>query len=155
MPLKKIKKKDTKPNEIGSTSKTKVKCDQCRKTFPRTCDLEEHLKSQNITKEYSCKTCGKEFYLKWRLEKHVKVHSEQVQFCHFYNNGQICPYDEIGCIFRREESEQCRTRNCTRKLCPNKHEAVNDDCIEDVETDSDDEENFQADENQCHICFKQ
>ena len=32
---------------------------------------------------------------------------------------------------------------------------MNDDCIEDVETDSDDEENFQPEENQCRICFKQ
>ena len=111
---KNFKKNNLKPNEIGSTVKTTVKCDQCRKTFPRACDLEEHLEFHSKAKEYSCTTCGKEFYLKWRLDKHVKVHSDQVQFCHFFNNGKLCPYDEIGCMFRHEESEQCRTRICSR-----------------------------------------
>ena len=56
---------------------------------------------------------------------------------------------------QHEESGHCRTRNCTRNLCPNQHEAGNDDGIEYVETDSEDKENFQSEENQCHICFKQ
>ena len=62
-------------------------------------------------------------------------------------------------MFRHEDSDQCRAITCTRNLCPNKHDVriVDEDIIEDVvDTDSEDQDdNFQLEENQCHICRKQ
>ena len=92
------------------------------------------------------------------LKKHMLIHTDQAQCCHYYKNGKLCPFDEIGCMFRHEDADQCRTRTCTRKLCQNKHELSNEEeaTIEDVESDSEDQDyNFQPEKNQCHICRKQ
>ena len=32
-------------------------------------------------KTHSCDTCGKKFYLKWRLKKHLEVHEPNVNKC--------------------------------------------------------------------------
>ena len=106
--------KNVKTKDIAPVQ-TSAKCNECAKTFQRTCDLERHLESHVKAKEFSCDDCGKEFHLKWRLNKHMLVHTDQTQFCHFYNNGKLCPFDEIGCMFRHEDADQCRTRTCTRK----------------------------------------
>ena len=85
------------------------------------------------------------------------VHTDQAHFCHFYNNGKLCPFNDIGCMFRHEHLDLCRARTCTRKLCPNKHEEIIvEDIIENVNTDSDyQDDDFQPKENQCHICRQQ
>ena len=41
--------------------------------------------------QHSCDICGKEFYLKWRLEKHSSVHKT------------VCPFDAIGCKFAHDD----------------------------------------------------
>ena len=56
--------------------KTTIKCDECEETFMKTCDLELHMEEHGKEKQFKCQVCEKEFYLKWRYRKHIKMHSE-------------------------------------------------------------------------------
>ena len=100
------------------------------------------------------------------------MHNEDAPFCHFYNNGKPCPFQEIGCMFRHENSGQCKTRLCTRKLCQFQHyanieaediqnqEILCDTIDENEKPDENDkiEENNKPDEIdtidefECHLC---
>ena len=70
-----------------------------------------------------CDVCGKYFYMKWRLNKHKQLHDNKPKTkCHYFNNGKVCPFDEVGCKFLHEISDECRQNaKCTRKLCPFQH----------------------------------
>ena len=46
--------------------------------------------------------CGKEFFLKWRLKKHSKIHSEVTRQCKYFLADEACPFDKIGCMFSHE-----------------------------------------------------
>ena len=74
-----------------------------------------------------------------------------MKHCHFFNNGKPCIYEDIGCMFLHEESDQCKFKNCINNLCPFKHNHLSEEPeiidVEDTET-----ENFTTEENQCHIC---
>ena len=55
---------------------------------------------------YNCTLCDKTFHRKWRLAKHELAHNSlNVKFCHYFNNGKDCPYEEIGCMFKHEPSK--------------------------------------------------
>ena len=56
-------------------------------------------------KPHACETCGKTFVLKWRLKKHLGVHQESVKTCKFFEEGMVCPFEEIGCKFSHIEKE--------------------------------------------------
>ena len=85
--------------------------------------------------------------MEWRLRKHVLGHDKERKCCHFFNNGKVCPYEEIGCKFKHEESNECRYgQNCYIKLCQFKHssfkklcEGVTDKEIEIIEIEKSDE----------------
>ena len=64
------------------------------------------------------------FILEWRLKKHTIIHSTQnIKYCHFFNNEEICLYDEIGCMYKHEVSPKCFFQDkCRRKLCQYKHD---------------------------------
>ena len=87
--------------------------------------MEEHGKP----KDFKCETCGKEFYLEWRLKKHRNNHLRNSRRCKYVENKVECPFERIGCMFEHEEPDE---------------ELVSD------ESDSDDE--FIPAANQCHIC---
>ena len=75
-----------------------VKCKLCDVTFEENHLLEYHL--QNVHKEgktFKCNECELAFVLNWRLDKHVKIHSSKrvTKTCHFFNNGKICPFQDI------------------------------------------------------------
>ena len=72
------------------------KCDQCQESFGKNCDLEKHFDVNKKAKEHKCNICGNDFYLKLRLEKQEEIHTGNVKHCHFFNNGKICPFAEIG-----------------------------------------------------------
>lgn len=87
------------------------------------CELEAHMEEHAKQKEHECDECGKLFYLKWRLKKHMEMHERKhVRKCHYFNNGLICPFDDIGCMFLHKESDICSFGSrCLKKLCPDKH----------------------------------
>ena len=98
------------------------------------------------------------FYLKWRLQKHMDVHSENspAKHCHYYNNSKVCPYEHIGCMFRYEKAGKCKNHACKFDLCQFEHvvDAVED--IANVESDDEDlhdvENTDNLGENDCHLC---
>ena len=73
---------------------------------------------------FKCEICEKVFQVRWRLERHVEAHANQdAKFCHYYNNSKHCPYEDIGCMFQHEDSQQCYFgKSCTNKLCQFKHQ---------------------------------
>ena len=98
----------------------KTKCKSCSKTFARNCELEVHLRLEHKEMEmFKCEHCDKTFVLKWRLEKHMQIHKENgasIRFCHYYNNDKVCPFADIGCMFKHENSELCRYQaKCSKK----------------------------------------
>ena len=44
------------------------------------------------------------------------------KFCHFFNNFKLCPYEEFGCKFKHEESDECSFQGrCRNRLCQYRH----------------------------------
>ena len=92
-------------------------CHECKKTFELYVDLEIHMKTHQKT--FKCELCDKTFHLKWRLTKHSLGHETQIRFCHYFNNGVECPFEEYGCMFSHSVSPQCWFKeSCLNKLCP-------------------------------------
>ena len=83
------------------------KCEDCGETYARNCDLEHHLEScHSKEKKHECNSCGKRFHLKWRLKKHVMIHTTETKTCQYYSKQLECPYQEIGCMFLHEPNSQ-------------------------------------------------
>ena len=117
-------KRDLKNHIKGNHSK-EYKCKICEKVFCESWSLELHSKSHEEIVPFKCNTCSKQFYSNWRLSKHVLSHGEKGRFCHYFNNGKTCPYEEIGCKFKHEVSNNCRYDNlCHIRLCQFKHSPV-------------------------------
>ena len=80
--------------------------------------MESHQKSKN----FKCDICNKEFYLKWRLQKHILGHEKNKKFCHYYNNKLVCPFEENGCMFNHAISPTCIFKDkCANTLCQFRH----------------------------------
>jgi transcription elongation factor Elf1 len=77
----------------------KFTCEMCDETFKVNVDLERHMESHKKPKMFKCEICEKEFHLKWRLQKHMEGHGTITKFCHYFNNGGNCPYDDMGVSF--------------------------------------------------------
>ena len=114
--------------------------------------MENHIKSHKDYKIYGCEFCDKKFLVKWRMEKHVQCHIKQTKYCHYHNNEKHCAYNDIGCKFKHEDSNQCRFGNtCRFKLCQYKHtvntkKAENDE-VHKLNTSEDDRSNQQGKRN--------
>ena len=72
---------------------------------------------------FQCDKCEKRFALKWRLTKHMTLHTEKnVKHCHYFNNGEKCRFEQFGCKFLHSVSKNCINNwTCKRKLCPYRH----------------------------------
>ena len=47
---------------------------------------------------------------------------ETKTYCHYFNNNKVCPFNDIGCMFKHSESDKCRFgENCQFKLCQFRH----------------------------------
>jgi hypothetical protein len=130
--------------------KSPNKC--CRK-FLRNCDYEKHLESHDVHKNFGCNLCDKKFF----LQKHMAVHDESTKSCHFFNYGKLCPYENIGCMFRHVKAGKCTFANCMNSLCQYDHNLVENILIDDEhpeETDSESEIENQTEEEQvqCNMC---
>ena len=84
--------------------------------------MEIHAKGHANVQFFICDICEKDFYSNRRLNKHVNGHSEMGKYCHYFNNGKKCPYYDLGCKFKHEESENCKyDKFSTFNLCQFKH----------------------------------
>ena len=128
------------------------------KLFDEKCslnsDLEDHMsKKHEASKQFKCDDCGKYFHLMWRLRKHQLIHNtgerEVLKYCHYFNNGKECPYEEIGCQFLHLESSKCHFLICSNDLCQFTQYVVVDENHDDEE-----DESFHLNPNQCHLCKK-
>ena len=78
-------------------------------------------------------------------------HEEERKCCHFFNNGKVCPFEEIGCKFKHVESKECRYgQNCFMKMCQFKHSSCekSGDAVMDKENEIDINEKGKSDEYQ-------
>ena len=93
-----------------------------------------HLVNHVETRQFKCDICEVEFYTGWRLDKHQKSHEDQNQkFCHYFNNGKSCPYEDLGCKFKHKVSKECPFQDkCYRKLCQYKHTDMGKDHREEI-----------------------
>ena len=115
-------------------------CKQCGESFAASWNLEKHMKSHDNVKLFKCNICEKDFVMKWRLEKHVNSHKEQTRWCHFFNNFKTCPFDDVGCIFKHQESPECKfDKHCNVKLCAYKH-SVDEETVNKQQGSIDDDE---------------
>ena len=123
------------------------KCNICDETFSESWKMEKHIKTHESAKISKCNICEKEFYTKWRLEKHIAGHKEMEKCCHYYNNGILCPYDDIGCKFKHKDSDECKyDKYCNFKLCQYKHTTKADNLDDTNDEWDEDEENVTNDE---------
>ena len=84
--------------------------------------MESHMRSHSEVGKFKCTQCEKTFYVQWRMKKHMEGHAETKKYCHYFNNKDFCPYEEIGCKFKHEESGKCKfDKTCRYKLCQFKH----------------------------------
>lgn len=116
------------------------KCKLCDEKFTKNSDLEHHMVDEHgREKKFDCESCGKKFFLQWRLKQHVFIHTEKVSACQYFLNEEHCPFDLIGCKFSHIK------------------EVAEEEMIEDIEDDgsTDDDECYDINENQCHLCKQQ
>ena len=95
------------------------------------------------------------------MNKHMESHNEETKFCHYYNNGKICPYEEIGCKFKHKESTDCRfDRSCRFALCQFKHTKQGDGKEDGLNNDAQEKdkydilEEYNKDEIKEEICCR-
>ena len=106
------------------TTESQVKCDHCNDNFVNNNSLEIHLNNLSFNKKFKCNECEMVFHTKWRLNKHQKIHqsSTKKRNCHYFNSGQVCPYEDLGCKFFHKYSEECKHGSkCAFHMCQFKH----------------------------------
>ena len=54
------------------------------------------METHDVVKEHKCDDCGKLSYLKWRLKKHIEVHSEKEKPCYFRREGKLVRLIGLG-----------------------------------------------------------
>ena len=51
----------------------------------------------------------------------MNIHTDNaknLRFSHYFNKKMTCPYSDLGCVLRHEESPVCHFKEkCLRKLC--------------------------------------
>ena len=96
-PCRKCDKTFSATNDLKRHEKIKhnqINCKSCEKVFFKNSDLEIHLEQEHKAEKFKCEQCEKMFVLKWRLNKHEKIHSsENVKRCQYFNNEKICPFE--------------------------------------------------------------
>ena len=152
------------------TTKKEFKCDGCDKHFTSVGKLRRHERTHKSTSrafqcekceivcneewklkahskmhaKYSCEICDKTFKNEETKSKHKRIVHENLKlYCHYFNNGKDCPYQEEF-IFLHEASKSCKYGGvCERQLCMFRH-GVNDDVIEDIDDDEDNDKTNQT-----------
>ena len=128
--------KDELKLHLKEKHKPEIKCNMCGEMFNLLFELENHLKKHDEVETLKCNICEKIFYMKWRLKKHEEAHKlSNVKFCHYFNNNKVCPFEEIGCMFKHAFSEECKfKKQCRNNLCQFRHSSININCESDSNT---------------------
>ena len=154
-----FEKKGKLKDHISEKHPMQIKCKICSETFDKTHKLEVHLKKHDIDR-FKCKTCDKIFQLKWRLDKHEMAHDlSHCKFCHYYNNSEECPYEEVGCMYKHETSPNCKFKSlCRNKLCQFRHpheEVPNEEIsLNELEEEINDSDSELEEDLECETCEK-
>ena len=87
--------------------------------------MEKHLEGLQVPKNFKCDQCEQCFHTKWRLKKHMELHTsnENRRKCHFFNAGKVCPYESLGCKFDHKLGEICKygKEKCKAYMCQFRH----------------------------------
>ena len=150
---------DSLKNHITLYHSNSVKCKLCTKNFLKNTDLEVHIKTEHEEAEkFKCDNCEMTFVLDWHLKKHQNIHAENaasIKFCHYYNNNKTCPYSDLGCMFKHEDSPICLSKTkCINKLCQFKHSQTDkkkQNCCDKCDYITDSAENFKTHMEELHI----
>ena len=117
--------------------KMKLPCSFCDEHFEKHSDLEVHLGiAHSKQKDIQCDTCGKRFLLHCRLEKHKTMHtsSSTIKHCHYYLAKKTCSFNELGCKFLHEISQETEIRGeSERNLNANNSKQKNGEKITEAE----------------------
>ena len=114
-------------------------CNSCDESFHKSADLENHIKECHENHPlYKCENCKKVFVLKWRLNKHMNLHSKEkfhpVNHCHYFNNDKKCPFEELGCKFLHSVSQICKFGpTCEKRMCSFRHTKQKKDKVTNIE----------------------
>ena len=60
-----------------STSKKSLSCEECGKSFKKSCNRERHLRNVHYQQKYECVQCGKLFGRQDNLKNHMRVHEQR------------------------------------------------------------------------------
>ena len=85
----------------------KIRCDPCHIKFDSNIDLEIHIKTHEKPKSFNCDIFSQDFLSKMAVKKNKEGHAKNQRYCHYFNNGDTCPYEENGCMFINEVSPKC------------------------------------------------
>ena len=116
------KAKVTKPLGDHVNLNLHFKCDLCEHIFSEKWKMEAHMKTCKTSR---CELCYKTFKYEDLKKKHTLItHEGFKMYCHFFNNGKTCPYDQ-DCVFLHEHSTICKYGPvCERLYCMFKHKNV-------------------------------
>ena len=118
-----------------------ISCKKCEKTFTRNSDFETHMVvTHAYEKTHSCETCGKKFFLAWRLKKHLSIHHEFAKPCKYFQEGKTCPFYEVGCKFSHEKVQKKDTETDSEETMN-----ITNETIADLNA-------FIEDEVECQMC---
>ena len=128
-----------------NTHQAKYICTHCDVEFRHLNEMEKHkISTHGQTDKHKCESCEMEFISEIRLRNHINSHKYATKYCHFFNNGKECIYEELGCKFRHEKSEMCKFRDkCKKLLCGYRHTETMINLVQpnvDTETNSEDSE---------------
>ena len=98
-----------------------VDCKLCDQTFSYNHELEVHVKEHAVENEFKCEVCEKEFYLEWRLMKHMSVHSDQTKPCKYDSRNMPCPFDIIGCKFKHASKDSESSKSAETSVEQKEH----------------------------------
>ena len=138
-----------------------LKCDMCEYACSEWYEMEKHmLAMHSVNKNFKCNRCEKSFVTEWRLKKHMQMHDKQTKFCHYFNNGKPCPYEDIGCMYKHALPGKCKSSVCENYLCQFEHEDAidtidNDEIVEEYSQINAEPDELSLNGNKCHLFMQQ
>ena len=96
----KITKMESNEERFVTNQAKSLQCTYCGDVFNINWKIELHLRSHEESEKFQCDICKKTFQAEWRMKKHNSNHyRKNIKKCKFFQNGQFCPFQEVGCKF--------------------------------------------------------